>query len=112
MNRKQDFNNLREWLTKKLDERLMTVEDLARESRISRTLLYDWMNDKWRPTHNTMPKVVRALSDTPVIVTVNGKTTQELRPISLEEAYAQYTQRTLGRPKGSGGEVRAVPVRN
>jgi transcriptional regulator with XRE-family HTH domain len=104
----KDFNNLKAWITQKLDERNMCVEDLAVKAGISRGLVYLWMQDRARPTYNTMPKVVRALSEAPVFLR-GGKT--ELREISLEEAYAQYTMNKLGRPKGTGSGVKAVTTR-
>lgn len=107
----KDFNNLGPWLRQKLVERNMSVEDLARvcKPRLSRRVIYMWMEDEVRPGSMSMTRVCHALSQIPVVAVDGSKT---LVPVPTEEAFAQYTERKNGRPKGGGaGSPKAVTVR-
>jgi transcriptional regulator with XRE-family HTH domain len=98
-----DFNHLNVWLKKKLDERGLSVEDLARAANLARRNIYKWMSDERRPTYDTAPRVVAALSKIPVLKRdERGNITQVIEEVTLAEFYRQYTPRPLGRPRGSG----------
>jgi hypothetical protein len=108
----KDFNHLNVWLTEKLEERRMSVEELSTEAKVSRSIVYGWLSDRFRPTGRTLLRVVHVLSETPVVIVKNGNTSRVKREVPYEEALRQFSPRVLGRPKGSGSGVRGVSVRS
>lgn len=95
----KDFNHLNTWLRGKMDERQISVEELAVASTVSRNQLYNWLRDQHRPTSKTMLKVVHALSDLPVITYQKDKRIEQKVKVTIEEGMAQFTSVPLGRPK-------------
>jgi transcriptional regulator with XRE-family HTH domain len=77
---KKDFNNLKIWLEELLTRYKLSVEDLSKEADISRTSLYHYMNDKMRPTEQTMVRICHVFN------------------VPLEEGLSQYTPKKAGRP--------------
>jgi transcriptional regulator with XRE-family HTH domain len=78
----QDYNNIRKWLEPLLAERRLSVENFARLIDVTRTAVYNYLNDANRPDEQTMVRMCRVLG----------------RP--LEEGLATYTPRHEGRPFG------------
>jgi hypothetical protein len=107
-----DYNKLPQWLTRKLDERRMSVDDLAYEARISRTVIYMWLNDTYRPTPQSMIKVCRALSGHKVWKKAGNGSWTDHPPetVDLVDALRQFTEKRTGRPRGSGGGTGLRPV--
>lgn len=89
----KDFNNLGIWLPPRIEKTGLSIEMFARKVSLSRAQLYRYFTDLSRPTTQTMARICRALH------------------VPLEEGLRQYTEKTNGRPKGSGGGTREVSVR-
>lgn len=110
MSTEKDFNNLGQWLPEKLEERRVTIDELSIKAKLSRTIIYQWLKDEVRPSSKSILKVIHYLSTVPVWKKKRGEWYQEVEEITLQEALSQYTERKLGRPKGSGGGP--APVRS
>jgi transcriptional regulator with XRE-family HTH domain len=95
MKQSNDFNNIREWLQPLLNDRKLSVETFARMIDVTRTAVYNYMNDANRPDVETMVRMCKVLQ----------------RP--LEEGLATYTPRHEGRPFGfsPGGQAELRPKR-
>lgn len=78
-----DFNHLDIWLDGLLRKHQMSVEQLAKKSRLSRAAIYFYMIDKNRPSANAMASMCHALG------------------VPVEEGMKQYTPRKAGRPAGT-----------
>jgi transcriptional regulator with XRE-family HTH domain len=90
---KENFNHLKQWLVPLLNEKKMSVEDLAQKANITRTIIYWWLSDKYRPDEQSMVRVCAVLG----------------RP--LEEGLRQYTPRKRGRPVGYSPGPRRLTAR-
>jgi transcriptional regulator with XRE-family HTH domain len=77
----KDFSHLNEWLTAHLDRLNMSVEDFAEAAELTRTSVYFYMQDKYRPDEQSMVRMCTVLG------------------VPLEEGLAQYTPRKRGRPR-------------
>ncbi len=62
-----DFNHIREWLTPLLEERSVSVEELANQVGVTRAAIYHYMKDTTRPTEQTMIKMCQVLSVDPEV---------------------------------------------
>lgn len=112
MTDERDFNNLNVWLTDRLEERRLSVNDLARLGRMSATVIYMWLRDHARPGSTNVGKVVKVLSEHPAWEQDRvGRWQQVMKTVTYEEMVQQFTERQNGRPKGSGGGPRAVTTR-
>jgi transcriptional regulator with XRE-family HTH domain len=76
-----DFNNIKQWLLPKLEERGLTVEELANKIGVTRAAVYFWLNDTTRPSESAMKRIC------------------DLLGLPFEEGLAQYTPKRVGRPK-------------
>lgn len=85
-----NFNRIKEWLLPLLEERQMSVEDLANEAGITRASIYFYLSDASRPKEGVMIAICRALGRPP------------------EEGLSQYTPKVNGRPRGQGSGPREV----
>lgn len=83
MRGKRDFNHIKEWLLPLIQERDYSVEKLARSVGITRASLYYYLADRTRPTTGVMRRICDVLG----------------RP--HEEGLATYTEKPVGRPKGT-----------
>lgn len=89
-----NYNHLRQWLPAQVAKRTnLSFEQFAKRVRIGRSTLYGYMNDLSRPSEQAMARIC-----------------QELK-LPLEAGLSQYTPRTNGRPKGSGGALKSVSTR-
>lgn len=104
----KDFNHINQWLTQKLDERGVSVEQLANISGLSKASLYFYMTDRRRPDEQAMAKICHALSGL-MVTDLQGN--QFMQEVPFEEGLRQYTPRKRGRPSGSGGGTRELTVR-
>jgi len=84
MSTEAGFNNIRQWLVPQLEAKGLSIENFSRAINRSRAVVYNYLIDKNRPDSQTMAAICQFLG----------------RP--LEEGLAQYTPRTVGRPKGLG----------
>lgn len=89
----KDFNNLPEWLPKKIDKLGVTTEKFSRMCGISRAQLYRYLTDASRPSEQHMARICRVLG------------------IPFEEGLRQYVPKPVGRPVGSGTGTRELSVR-
>jgi transcriptional regulator with XRE-family HTH domain len=78
----RDFNNLKDWLPGKIRATGLSFEQFARAVGITRTMIYNYIDDKNRPETQTMVKICQLLQ------------------VPLEEGLSQYTPRKVGRPPG------------
>lgn len=76
----KDFNHLKQWLLPILEQKQISVEDLARAAGCTRSAIYYYISDRNRPSTQKMAAICRVLG------------------VSLEEALQQYTERPVGRP--------------
>lgn len=90
----KEFNNLPEWLSKRIKDKKITVERFAWKVKVSRGSLYYYLNGHSKPSSQVMVRICR-----------------ELR-VPLEEGLKQYSPSVIGRPKGTSGRTREVTVRS
>lgn len=83
MEPKPNFNNLKEYLTPKIDALELSYEQFARACGVTRAMIYFYMADKNRPTEEVAAKIAKVLQ------------------VDLAEVLQQYTPRKIGRPKGA-----------
>lgn len=79
-NQLTDFNYIREWLLNLLEEKSMSVEELANRVGVTRAAIYLYLRDKARPTEQTMTRICRELGVPP------------------EDGLKRYTHKQIGRP--------------
>jgi len=79
-----DFSNLPYWLPRQVRKIGLTLEQVAHRIGVSRTMMYEYLQDTARPSEQTMLKMCR------------------LFKVPFEEGLSQYTPKTNGRPRGSG----------
>lgn len=78
----KDFNNIKDWLIPILDKKGWSVEEFGRKLGLTRAAVYHYLNDSRRPTEERMSQICKVLG------------------VPLSEGMAQFTPRTLGRPRG------------
>ncbi len=78
----EDFNKIKDWLYPLLEERGWSIEEFGRKIGVTRAAVYHYMTDKRRPTVQRMKHMCEALG------------------VPASEGLAQFTPKTLGRPKG------------
>ncbi len=78
-------NNIKEWLLPLLDQKGMSVEQLARQVDLTRAAVYLYFQDKSRPTDDRMRMICDVLG------------------VSHDEGLRQFTPRLPGRKKGEAG---------
>jgi hypothetical protein len=71
----RDFNHLPEWLPPRIEKTGLSLELFARQCKLSRAILYFYLNGTYRPTEESMTVMCRELG------------------VPLEEGLAQYTPR-------------------
>jgi transcriptional regulator with XRE-family HTH domain len=57
------FSNIKEWLLPLLEDQGYTIEKFARAAGVPRASVYFWLNDKDRPSEQSMASVCRVLAD-------------------------------------------------
>jgi transcriptional regulator with XRE-family HTH domain len=77
-----NFSNLKEWLSRKMDDAQISPEQLANASQLSRASIYFYLTDRCRPDEQSMARICAALG------------------APLIEGLAQYTPKKRGRPAG------------
>ena len=75
----KDFNHLPEWLSRKLQGRGMSPEQLARKCKLSRATVYFYLERRIRPSTQAMASICHLLG------------------VPLEEGLSQYTPGKPGR---------------
>ncbi len=110
----KDYNNLKQWLVPLMDARRISTEDLAIKAKVSRRVLYFWMDDTARPSTKSIARVVDALNELPVYVfdKNSGKYVPVHMEVRLEDALKQYVERRSGRPRGASGGSAPVTTRS
>jgi transcriptional regulator with XRE-family HTH domain len=98
---KSDYNHLKPWLSKLLKDSGLPVYRVANRAGLTRSTLYYWMNDRYRPEGDAFAKVVRILADE------LGKDYNNL----YMEGLSKFTPRQPGRPKGEAATTRSVTTR-
>lgn len=78
-----DWSNLPYWLPKKIKSTGFTTEQIAHRTKISRTMMYEYLSDDARPNEDTALRLSKVLG------------------VKYEELLAQYTPKKNGRPRGS-----------
>jgi transcriptional regulator with XRE-family HTH domain len=88
----EDYNNIKPWLIPLIDAKGMSIEDLAKAIGVTRAAIYFYLNDKTRPTEQTMIRICQVLE----------------RPV--EEGMSQYIPRRAGRRKNPPKPLEPVPA--
>jgi transcriptional regulator with XRE-family HTH domain len=83
MEPKPNFNNLKTYLTPKIDALEMSYEQFARAIGVTRAMIYFYMADKNRPTEEVAGRIATVLG------------------VDLAEVLQQYTPKKIGRPRGA-----------
>lgn len=78
----RDFNNIGPWLLPKLEKMGLSLEQFANLVGVTRTMLYNYINDTNRPSTQTMSRICNILE------------------VPLIEGLQQYTEKKAGRPVG------------
>lgn len=78
----KDYSNLGTWLPPLIEKLDMSYEQFARAVGVTRSMIYYYIKDRYRPDEQTMIRMCQVLG------------------VPAEEGFAQYTPRKVGRPKG------------
>lgn len=78
----KDFNNIKQWILPKLEQMEMSIEQFANLAGITRTAVYNYLNDRNRPSTQTMARMCEVLG------------------VPLLEGLQQYSEKKAGRPYG------------
>lgn len=104
----RDFNHFGPWLREKMEQRGVSVEEVARHSKgersstrkgygVTATTLYHWISGFTRPSQNKLVLICEHLTELP-LVDAEGVPTNRKEPVRLAEALEQFTPRKVGRP--------------
>ena len=88
-----DYNHIREWLGHHLQQKNLSVEQLARKAGLSRAMIYFYIEDRNRPSSNSMARICKVLG------------------VPLEEGMKQFTPRKPGPPFGRREPRAFAPAR-
>jgi transcriptional regulator with XRE-family HTH domain len=78
-----DFNHIKDWLLPIVDEKGLSLEQVARAAGLSKASIYHYINDKRRPSTDAMRKICDVLG------------------VPHEDGLKTFSPKANGRPKGA-----------